>query len=123
MALGPETWAASSRACARSTRGSNYQKCRCTAASLEIIDNIKGNFSSAVSRHYLHPKIQSYNRKVSDKKIILKNLIIESYSHDLSVVDTNWYPEFGVSIPNKCINMSKKLDNSAPKFQLKFLKN
>ena len=92
-------------------------------ASLEIIDNIKGNFSSAVSRHYLHPKIKSYNCKVIDKKTILKNLIIESYSHDLSEVDTNWYPEFGVSIPTKCINMSLGLGNSPAIFQLKFSKS
>ena len=93
------------------------------AASLEIIDDIQGKFSSAVSRHYLHPKIQSYNRMISDKKIILKNFIIESSTHDLSEVGTYWYPEFGLSIPNKCIAMSMKLDNSSPKFQLKFLKS
>ena len=91
------------------------------AVSLEITDDIQGGFSSAVSRHYLHPAIQRSNQKINDKKVILDNLSIESRSHDVYQVPTHWFPEFGLSIPNTCIEMSMHSNSSAPKFQLKFL--
>ena len=91
------------------------------AVSLEITDDIQGGFSSAVSRHYLHPAIQRSNQKINDKNVILDNLSIESRSHDVYQVPTHWFPEFGLSIPNTCIEMSMHSNSSAPKFQLKFL--
>ena len=73
---------------------------------LEVIDNIEGAFSTAVSRVYFHADIQI--RKVGSGGTAFS--LDRTVSWETNVVDstieaTSWYPEFGVSIPNSCLKM------------------
>jgi len=89
--------------------------------SIEIIDDIHGGFSKAVSRHYLHPAMNGPNKTADYQNLLEGKLRVESCSHDLRVVPTDWFPEFGLSIPNSCIEMKMDSNLSVPKFKIKFI--
>ena len=70
---------------------------------LVVSDEIVGSFKNAVVRYYLHPKIL-----LKDQVLILpdgRNLRITAYGGIIKVVDSTWHPEFGLSTPNKCIEL------------------
>ena len=67
-----------------------------------ITDNLKGEFKTAIGYLHLHPSVDVM--EVKNEKVILAT---ESYIIDLNVSavlvtleDTTWHPQFGVSIPN-----------------------
>ena len=78
---------------------------------LYVIDELIGEYSNAVSRFYLHPDIKVKNN--IDSIILEKEdcilCIIKVFSNDMNhpfiLTDTLFYPEFGLSVPNKCLEV------------------
>ena len=70
---------------------------------LVIRDKIEGTFFSAIARFYLHPEIEIFDehlRLPSGEKIQYA-----AHGGDIKLVDSTWHPEFGLSIPSKCIEL------------------
>ena len=73
---------------------------------LELVDKIDGKFKDAKARFYLHPDVILVDKKgtldicVDDLKMQI-NLI----GYEYKVLDSYYYPEFGISLPNKCLEV------------------
>lgn len=72
---------------------------------LTIFDRVSGN-QPAAARYHLHPAIEI--KSTADNRVILElpsggHLSIEIHGQALRVEATTWHPEFGVSIPNRCL--------------------
>ena len=91
-----------------------------TKKHLEIIDEISGNFTNAISRHFLHPDVSVYEWHKFERKIDLGSVIIESYENVLFDKRTHWFPQFGVKIPNKCIVSLLNSQSSSNRLQIRF---
>lgn len=73
---------------------------------IHINDSMDGNFKTAVSRFYIHPNIKLYEScdgiTLIGKKfkfyIIKKGL-------DIKIINTKYFPEFGIEIDNFCIEI------------------
>ncbi|MCX4028823.1 alginate lyase family protein [Endozoicomonas sp. SM1973] len=84
-----------------------------TPESLAIVDNISGQFTKAIAYYYLHPNVKASILNVDSHvyKILLKlenfkeALIKITGSKSINIVNSYWYPEFSVSIPNQCIQI------------------
>jgi uncharacterized heparinase superfamily protein len=73
---------------------------------LEVYDKIEGSFSQAISRVYLHPETKLEPTGTGGQIISLDRKIgWQSTFMDLAIEETTWHPEFGISIPNRCIKM------------------
>ena len=74
---------------------------------LSVTDEIHGKFNSAISRFYFHPSLDFDFQK---EKLIISGLncqlILETSKLDFALKDTHYYPEFGLSIPNKCLEIN-----------------
>lgn len=81
---------------------------------LTITDKIYGPYEKAQSRWYFHPDIELNSTRLSNNMpgyIIAtasKSLATIWVDHadknpELQIVDTTFHPEFGISIPNKCL--------------------
>jgi len=74
---------------------------------LSVTDVIHGKFNSAISRFYFHPSLDFDFQK---EKLIISGLncqlILETSKLDFALKDTYYYPEFGLSIPNKCLEIN-----------------
>lgn len=82
--------------------------------SLVVSDTLEGAYREAISRFYFHPDLsvtlESNILRIRGSKFIL---ISDLNDRLASVVDTFWYPEFGVKIPNKALQLNfrgSKLD-------------
>jgi len=74
--------------------------------SLTITDSLNGNFIFAKSRFFIHPQLAvSFNDDILQIKgknfIMTSNLVGKS----AFICDSTWHPEFGVSIPNKVLEV------------------
>jgi uncharacterized heparinase superfamily protein len=90
--------------------------------SLEIIDSIDGGFSKAVSRHYIHPDISISNSN-EERVITLRNsdnIFWDTNSDLVNLKSSEWYPEFGTAIKNKCLNISINPDTSIAECNIRF---
>ena len=81
-----------------------------SADALRVHDTIKGDFREAVGRFYFHPaiKIMPASNDCTEGKIVLPegreiSWRIENGRGRLS--ETTWHPEFGVSLPNQCLEI------------------
>lgn len=92
---------------------------------LEIVDNVYGRFSRAVSRHYFNPDIRIAS---SDKDLIFYHededsqpcMFLTKKSDEISIKSTHWYPEFGISFENKCINIDIDSNDKITSCNLRF---
>ena len=82
--------------------------------SLLVSDTLDGKYKEAISRFYFHPNLsvtlESNLLRVEGPKFVLLSDLNGSLA---SIVDSFWYPEFGVKIPNKVLQLnfqSSKLD-------------
>lgn len=91
-----------------------------TMKHLEIIDEISGNFTNAISRHFLHPDVTVDEQHKFERKIDLGSVIIESYENVLIDKRSHWFPQFGVKIPNKCIVARLNSESSSNRLQIRF---
>lgn len=74
---------------------------------LEVVDTVQGNFSEMVSRVYFHPDVQVIKADAEGSASWLnQNISWESSAVDSDVAAATWYPEFGISVPNKCLRMA-----------------
>ena len=80
---------------------------------LTVIDELKGSFKSAMSRLYFHPELtinlENNILSVEGPGFMMTGDLTECPA---SIVNTLWHPEFGVSLPNKALEIefiSKKL--------------
>lgn len=76
-----------------------------------IVDEISGEKNPVISRYYIHPDI--HLKKTSTGFTILKNnqpLAECSFIHakEVKVVDSTYHDEFGLSKPNKCIELTSE---------------
>ncbi|MDT3719485.1 alginate lyase family protein [Pseudomonas oryzihabitans] len=77
--------------------------------SLKVTDRLTGTFGQATARLFTHPKVAV----IQDGELLLATLpggevvriVIQGASH-VEVVASTWHPEFGLSVPNKCITAS-----------------
>ena len=72
---------------------------------LEVIDNIEGAFSEAVSRVYFHPDVQIRKVGAGGAAFPLDCTVWWETNVDSTIETSSWHPEFGVSIPNSCLRM------------------
>lgn len=71
---------------------------------LEIVDNIDGNFSSAVSRTYFHPDFNvKAGSNVNCGNIDNIELSWKAINTVSRVSSKSWHPEFGKTIKNYCL--------------------
>lgn len=73
---------------------------------IKITDKIEGKYNQAVARYYLHPDTNIIEYCDNEAKIIIDNNPIKlKASSKIKILNTYYYPEFGLSIPNKCIEL------------------
>lgn len=77
-----------------------------------IKDKILGTFKNATAKFYIHPDVKvdfensnngNFRLKLFDGKIINVNVI---GADKLNLEASKWFPEFGISINNKCITVN-----------------
>ena len=93
------------------------------ANSLEIKDEILGGFSTAISRHYLHPEIKVKKTKYQNKLSLGKfdDVSLQIDNDNISTYPSHWHPEFGVSVPNLCLQQKINFNNLGNCCRLKFI--
>jgi uncharacterized heparinase superfamily protein len=74
--------------------------------SVTVTDRLIGNYTNAVGFLHLHPDIEVLN--VANEQVKLASsdydILIKVSGANVSIEDTTWHPEFGVSINNKKLN-------------------
>lgn len=73
--------------------------------SLTITDTLTGKFNTAVARFFLHPDVEviSSTGNTCSLRHSGRNVRIETSDGDLEIAESKYHPEFGVSLPNKCL--------------------
>ena len=78
-----------------------------TSNSLQVSDELKGNFKQAIARFYIHPNLDvSLNNKVLKIQGLKFSLSANIEDMLVSMRDSFWYPQFGQKIPNKVIEIN-----------------
>jgi uncharacterized heparinase superfamily protein len=80
------------------------------AHGLCVRDRIEGRFRCAVGRFHFHPELEVISSSDSCKagKIILpggRQMTWHIESGRGGLIEKTWHPEFGVSLPNKCLEV------------------
>ncbi len=73
---------------------------------LQILDRVSGHFSDAQARFHIHPDVKVDASDDNSGVLVLATGQRISWRADGGTVvleNTTWHPEFGVSVPNKCI--------------------
>ena len=74
--------------------------------SLIVSDSLQRTFKYAISRFYFHPdliiSVEDNLLKIEGPKFILHSNLSGKIA---SLVDSSWYPEFGVEMPNKMLEL------------------
>jgi uncharacterized heparinase superfamily protein len=83
--------------------------------SLEIIDTISGPFANAIARFYFHPDVQIETDKATLPNGQSLRWQIEGANSQITAAE--YYPEFGVTLPNQCL----QLDFSGPRCVIRFV--
>jgi len=79
--------------------------------SLSIQDKLIGQFKRAVARYYLHPEIKiiSDNIGLTDFAVLKlldgRNISVYSKNCKFLIKNSQYYPQFGLEIPNKCLEI------------------
>ena len=76
--------------------------------SLILKDRLIGRFNSAISRIYFHPDIEL---ELSMKKVLIISIRNIKMKIDLGnskfkITNSYWYPEFGLRLKNKCLEIN-----------------
>lgn len=83
-----------------------------TEESLSALDSLQGVFGCATSRFYFHPDLTV---RLEDHLLIVKgpNFILHSdlTGKIMSLGDSSWYPEFGLEVPNKVLEVQFEESN------------
>jgi uncharacterized heparinase superfamily protein len=83
-----------------------------TKDSLSILDSLQGVFRSAKSRFYFHPdlnvRLENHLLIVTGPSFILHS---DLTGKKMSLGDSSWYPEFGLEVPNKVLEVQFEESN------------
>jgi uncharacterized heparinase superfamily protein len=91
--------------------------------SVTVTDKVIGNYINAVGYLHLHPEIEVL--RFSDEEVILTasdfNICIKISGAKVSIENTTWHPQFGVTIANKklCFLFAKRTMSIAITWQNK----
>jgi uncharacterized heparinase superfamily protein len=81
---------------------------------------ITGGFQEAEAHYYFHPEVVIKLNVLGNEGVIyLKHkdkIYFEIQSGTVSIVDSTYHPEFGLSIDNKCLVIKFKTNESNIKF-------
>jgi uncharacterized heparinase superfamily protein len=73
---------------------------------LVVYDKVEGRCSQAIAFVYLHPEAKiEQERGGGEIQHVERKITWQSTALRTTVESTEWHPEFGVSVPNKCIEM------------------
>lgn len=74
-------------------------------SSLQIIDQLSGSFASAEAHWFLHPQIEVQQLTPTELLLVLPTAEYIKLTSSAPVVvhDSQWFPGFGVSVPNKML--------------------
>ena len=83
---------------------------------IKINDYIYGNYKSAITRFYLHPEVAIHQKNL----LKISNDILVKFSSDnaYKIINTYWYPEFGLKLNNKCIEVRLLNNFNQMKFEV-----
>ena len=83
-----------------------------TEKRLTVLDSLQGVFRCAKSRFYFHPDLSVW---LEDHLLIVKgpNFVMHSdlKGKIISLDDSSWYPEFGLEVPNKVLEVQFEESN------------
>lgn len=84
----------------------HHRKMTLTSNSLQVVDSLKGTFSKAVARFYIHPEIHA---EIEANMLILNGkyfkLCCDVSALQVTLVDSTWHPGFGLTKKNKCLEV------------------
>lgn len=76
---------------------------------ITIKDLIENNFTKAIGRFHLHPDVEVTSEDIAPKgTIVLKSgqqIRWQVLGGDVRIAESTYHPEFGLSVPNKCIEV------------------
>jgi len=88
-----------------------------TGNSLVVLDLLQGTFRNAKSRFYFHSdliiSLEGNLLRIEGPRFILRSDLTGNLA---SLVDSSWYPEFGLEVPNKML----ELQFEKPQLDIKF---
>jgi uncharacterized heparinase superfamily protein len=87
--------------------------------SVIITDSISGGFSKAVGRFHFHPDIKTSLDSSDTGRLVINGGRQARFSvagAECRLVESTWHPEFGLSIPNRCLEVNFK----QPKTEMRF---
>jgi uncharacterized heparinase superfamily protein len=75
--------------------------------SLEVSDSIKGDYSSAVARYFLHPDTE-IRTDLGRDSAVLGDIRCHwtSTGASLAIIASQYFPEFGLEVPASCIELN-----------------
>ena len=80
---------------------------RLTESSLIVTDTIEGHYQSAKGCIHFHPNVRLSVEKLKDQGELLllggKKIHWQLVNASASLVSSTYHPEFGMSIPNQCL--------------------
>ena len=86
-----------------------------------IKDNIIGSFKSAKVRFYFHPnlkvKMENNNLKIKGKRFEISS---DLKCKKAKLISSNWNPEFGKSLKNKCLEITFSSNHNETRFFKRF---
>ena len=84
----------------------HHRKMTLTSNSLQVVDSLKGTFTKAVARFYIHPEIHA---EIEANMLILNGkyfkLSCDVSALQVTLVDSTWHPGFGLTKKNKCLEV------------------
>jgi len=76
--------------------------------SLQVTDRVEGRFMKAIARFHIHPSVKAEDHGGNGVLFLPNNKRVEWHveSAEARVVPSRFHPEFGLSIPNACIEVT-----------------
>ena len=86
-------------------------------SSLEITDKISQPNLKAKARTYFHPDVLlNYENAILIDEKCHRTISWEYFGKEASVIDSEWFPCFGVAVPNQCLESQLKVKKSTLRF-------
>jgi uncharacterized heparinase superfamily protein len=76
--------------------------------SISIIDLIKGTFKQSIAYFYLHPDVKIISHGIKSVEFEVSGVLVRlrTNAQKIKIKDAKWFPEFGQSIQNKCVELN-----------------
>lgn len=80
---------------------------------ISLVDKLNGNFEMAIGYFHLHPDVELISVNNSEVKLQTDEYILalDISGAEISVIDTTWHPQFGMSIDNKKLELKFLTDS------------